>query len=104
MKGPSEGERWSYRAAGLPGGLLPGVLLDFLVDRGGGAIVLHVPGNHAGPDNCTPQLPAQADWLDGLKHLMHRTWGCQWDLEDVDALETFMALLTPFLVEVKRIL
>jgi hypothetical protein len=101
MRIPEVGERVEILVLGLPGGILPGRQLSFSIDRRGGTIVVHVPGHFRGPDNCTPHLPEQADWLDGLSDLMRPSWDCQWTLHDEVAMETFLGLLDPHLDEYK---
>lgn len=92
---PREGQSVLIELIGLPGGLHSGTSYSFTVDRRGGVIVVYVPGHHMGPDNCKPKLPEQESWLDGLTDLMRRSWGCQWNIHDGAALETFFEMLKP---------
>ena len=100
---PRKGQSVIIESRGLPGGLHTDTVYSFSIDLRGGLIVVYVPGHHMGPDNCTPHHPEQEGWLDGLTHLMRRSWGCQWDIHDAAALEVFLRMLEP-LVEDFRFL
>ncbi len=97
MRLPKAGERVDILVTGLPGGVLPGVQLSFLIDLRGGDAVIHIPGHHRGPDNCTPEHSEQADWLNGLNDLMRPSWDCQWTLHDDGAMKAFLEQLDGFL-------
>lgn len=97
MRLPGAGERVEILVTGLPGGILPGVQLSFLIDLRGGNRVIHIPGQHRGPDNCTPEHSEQADWLNGLNDLMRPSWDCQWTLHDDEAMKAFLDQLDGFL-------
>ena len=101
MRSPRIGERVEIEVIGLPGSMLPGILLSFSIDRRGGTSVIHIPGHQRGPDNCNPYHPEQAEWLDGLDHLMRPSWDCQWTLYDEDAMVAFLSLLDPLLADYK---
>lgn len=40
--------------------------------------VLHIPGDHRGPDLCYAERPEQEEWLNGLDRFMAPYWYCQW--------------------------
>lgn len=62
----------------------------FSIDRRQGPPILHIPGDHRGPDLCYPDRPEQEKWLNGLSELMTPFWHCQWKFIDDDACSTFV--------------
>jgi len=97
MQIPNEGQRVLIDTYTLPDCTDSDNTYSFSIDRRGGAIVVHVPGHHRGPDICKPERPEQESFLDGLEELMRRSWGCQWTLHDDTALEAFIKMLEPLL-------
>lgn len=55
--------------------------------------ILHIPGNHRGPDLCIPYKQEQVDWLDGLKDMMIPYWHCQWRFLNREKCHEFIRLL-----------
>jgi hypothetical protein len=94
---PLEGQCVLIECSGLPGVDSAVSIYSFTIDRRGGAIVIHVPGNHRSPDDCIPKSLEQETWLDGLTDLMHRSWGCEWDIKDEISLEVFINMLEPLM-------
>jgi hypothetical protein len=84
---------------GLPGGGGPAATYTFYLREPRPLVVLEIPGDWGGPDNCWPKFPEQEEWLNGLSLRMKQTWDCQWTFEDAEAVEEFLALLAPFTEE-----
>lgn len=55
--------------------------------------ILHIPGNHRGPDVCIPYRQEQVDWLDSLKDMMIAYWDCQWKFLSRGKCHEFIELL-----------
>ena len=51
---------------------------EFTIDRRVSPPVLHIPGDHRGPDLCFPYKPEQENWLNGLVEYVIPFWYCQW--------------------------
>ena len=66
---------------------------EFSIERRDEPPVLHIPGDHRGPDLCIPEKPEQEKWLDGLGEFMKPYWHCQWKFESGEACEKFIAHL-----------
>jgi hypothetical protein len=65
----------------------------FTIDRRQDPPVLHIPGEHRGPDICIPEKPEQEAWLNRLDWLMTPLWHCQWQFRNVTACDQFVDLL-----------
>ncbi len=65
----------------------------FDIDRRQDPPILHIPGNHRGPDLCIPDRPEQEKWLDGLDEFMTPYWYCQWRFRSTEACEDFLRYL-----------
>lgn len=94
---PVEGRCVVIECSSLPGRISSGTIYSFTIDYRCGAIVVHIPGHHRSPDDCTPRIAEQEIWLNGLTDLMHRSWGCEWDIHDETALGIFITMLEPSL-------
>jgi hypothetical protein len=66
---------------------------EFLIDRRQDPPILHIPGDHRGPDLCFPLFPEQEEWLNGLDRFMTPLWYCQWKFRSVQACSGFEAYL-----------
>lgn len=63
---------------------------EFAFDGRESPPVLHIPGDHRGPDVCIPCRPEQKDWLDTLGRYMTPFWDCQWKLNSEGAFDEFL--------------
>jgi hypothetical protein len=66
---------------------------SFLIDRKQDPPVMHIPGDHRGPDLCFPRKPEQEEWLNGLSELMAPFWHCQWKFTSIQSCEEFLEML-----------
>lgn len=67
---------------------------SFSIDMRQTPPILHIPGDHRGPDLCFPDRPEQEAWLNGLTGFMVPYWYCQWKFNSVSACEEFRAHLS----------
>ena len=65
----------------------------FTIDRRPDFHVLHIPGDHRGPDLCFPERPEQEEWLNSLVELMTPFWHCQWKFRSCQACDDFIEYL-----------
>jgi hypothetical protein len=65
----------------------------FSIERRQHPPILHIPGDHRGPDLCFPQKPEQEDWLNGLPQFMTPYWYCQWKFNDDKSCDDFLQYL-----------
>jgi hypothetical protein len=81
---------------GLPDGSHRDVTYRFYLNEPRPLVVLEIPGDWGGPDNCWPKFREQEEWLNSLSLRMKQSWDCQWTFDDEEAVEQFLALLAPF--------
>jgi hypothetical protein len=89
----------TIQTKGLPDGSNAEMLYTFNLSDPRPQVVLEITGTWAGPDNCYVKYPEQEQWLNSLSLRMRQSWDCQWTFEDEEAVEQFVALLSPFMVE-----
>ena len=65
----------------------------FNIDRRQDPPVLHIPGDHRGPDLCIPEKPEQEEWLNGLSQFVTPFWYCQWKFLNRKAYSDFLEYL-----------
>jgi hypothetical protein len=66
---------------------------EFAFDRRESPPILHIPGDHRGPDVCIPSRLEQKEWLDTLGRYMAPYWDCQWKLNSEEAFNGFVEYL-----------
>ena len=82
---------------GLPDGSHRDATYTFYIRDPNPLVILEIPGNWGGQDNCWPTSTEQEQWLNSLNLRMRQSWDCQWTFEDEEAVEQFVALLAPFI-------
>ena len=55
--------------------------------------ILHIPGDHRGPDLCFPDRPEQEEWLHQLTQFVTPYWYCQWKFKSIEICDKFVAYL-----------
>ncbi|MBN2607905.1 MAG: hypothetical protein JXA64_02230 [Candidatus Fermentibacteraceae bacterium] len=66
---------------------------SFSIDRRQDPPILHIPGDHRGPDLCYPYRPEQEKWLNDRTEFMIPFWHCQWKFRSTEACEDFLRYL-----------
>lgn len=66
---------------------------SFSIDWRSDPPILHIPGNHRGPDVCIPQREEQVAWLNGLDKMMTPYWDCQWKFIRRSSVGKFIELM-----------
>jgi hypothetical protein len=89
----------TIQTKGLPDGSNPQTVYEFRLSDPRPQVVLEIPGTWGGPDNCYVTFPEQEEWLNSLRLRMRQSWDCQWTFDDEEAVNQFLALLSPFTVE-----
>ena len=72
---------------------------EFSIERRQDPPILHIPGDHRGPDVCIPEKQEQMKWLDSLEELMTPFWDCQWKFKSKATCETFITTLKSMEIE-----
>ncbi len=66
---------------------------EFSIERSENPPILHIPGDHRGPDLRFPRRPEQEKWLNSQERFMKPYWYCQWKFHDLTPCLAFVDYL-----------